>query len=403
VRIGIMLRHLPTETGGIGRYTKKLLQHLPTIDKSNEYFILHRDESAIGVYQKFPNVKELARPAPSKLFWDQIVIPHWAKQLSLDLIFNPKISAPLRTPCKTVIMMHGADWFEVPQSYSLPDRIYHKLAARLYSSKADAIILASHDAADKFEQHVAAARGKTVAVHHGVDGEFYRIEDDHGLSAVRDRYQLPERFILYLGQIYPMKNVSGIVAAYAQLRGKIPHKLVIAGAPGHRAERELASIARYGLEDDVVLVGRVPDEDLPPIYSLADVFVFPSLYEGFGIPLLEAMACGCPVVTSTAGSCPEVVGDAAVIVDPGNVEAIAAAVDDLLNNPSLAQTMIAKGRERARAFTWEQCARDTIAVFEQVGEQPAGKSIGRDHVIHRRVGAVRRKRTSLRLAADTGI
>ncbi len=367
-----MLRHLPTETGGIGRYTKKLLQHLPTIDKNNEYFILHRDESAIGVYQQFPNVKELAKPAPSKLFWDQIVIPHWAEQLSLDLIFNPKMSTPLRTLCKTVIMMHGADWFEVPQSYSLPNRIYHEFAARMYSSKADAIIVASHDAADKFEQHISAAKGKTVAVHHGVDGEFYRIVDDHRLNAVRERYQLPERFILYLGKIYPMKNVSGIIAAYAQLRGKIPHKLVIAGGAGHRAERELASIARYNLEDDVVLVGRLPDEELPPIYSLADMFVFPSLYEGFGIPLLEAMACGCPVVTSTAGSCPEVVGDAALLVNPRQVEAIAAAVHDLLNNPTLARTLVARGLERAKAFTWEKCARDTLAVFEQVQEQPAG-------------------------------
>lgn len=371
MRIGIMLRHLPTETGGIGRYTHKLLQYLLATDRSNEYFILHRDDSALGAYQQFPNVQELCKPSPSKLLWDQIVIPSWAKQLSLDLVFNPKMSAPLRAPCSTVIMMHGADWFEVPQSYSLPNRIYHEFAATLYSKSAAAVIVASHDAADKLEQHIPAAKGKTVAVHHGVDKEFYRITDAERLNAVRAKYQLPERFILYVGKIYPMKNVSGIVAAYAELRDQIPHKLVLAGGAGPRAERELATIKQRNLEDDVILTGRVPDEDLPPLLSLAEAFVFPSLYEGFGIPLLEAMACGCPVVTSTAGSCPEVVGDAAVVVDPRDIGAIAAAVHDLLNNPNRAQTLVGRGLERVKSFTWEKCAQETLAVFEQVLAQAA--------------------------------
>jgi glycosyltransferase involved in cell wall biosynthesis len=211
-----------------------------------------------------------------------------------------------------------------------------------------------------------AARGKTVAIHHGVDDEFYPMLDKYTLTTVRDKYRLPDPFLLYVGKIYPMKNVSGVITAFSHLRDQIPHKLVIVGPPGPRAERELAPIRRYGLENDVLLLGRVPDRDLPAIYSLADVFVFPSLYEGFGIPLLEAMACGCPVVTSLAGACPEVVDDAALLVDPTDVRAIAAATHDILTNVGLAQTLRAKGLERAKGFTWEKCARETLAVFEQV-------------------------------------
>jgi glycosyltransferase involved in cell wall biosynthesis len=366
MRIGVMLRHLPTESGGIGRYTTKLLHHLLRIDTKNDYVILHKDTCAIGRYHGLPNVRELSKSAPAKLLWDQVIVPRLAKTLKLDLVFNPKISAPWRAPCNTVIMLHGADWFEVPQSYSLPNRIYHQLAATLYSHKADAIIAASNDAAARLEQWVPAVKGKIVAIHHGVDNEFHPMLDHHALAAVREKYRLPDRFLLYVGKIYPMKNVSGIIRAFSHLRDRIPHKLVIVGPRGPRADRELAPIRTYGLEDDVVLLGRVPDQDLPAIYNLADAFLFPSLYEGFGIPLLEAMACGCPVVTSVAGACPEVVGDAAVLVDPGDARAIAAAAHDVVTNPALAQTLRAKGLVRAQAFTWERSARETLAVFERV-------------------------------------
>jgi glycosyltransferase involved in cell wall biosynthesis len=365
MRIGIMLRHLPTELGGIGRYTKSLLHGLLSIDTKNEYFLFHQDAAATGAYSTFPNVRELFKPSPSKFFWDHVIVPHWIRELSIDLIFSPKISVPLRNVCRSVLMMHGADWFEAPQNYSLPHRVYHGLAATLYSKRADAIIAASGDAAERLARHIPAARGKLVAIHHGVNSEFKPITDSHRLDAMREKYRLPERFILYVGKIYPMKNVGGIITAFSLVRGDIPHKLVIVGPAVGRAESELAPIKRYNLEQDVMVLGRVPDEDLPEIYSLADLFLFPSLYEGFGIPLLEAMACGCPVVTSFAGSCPEVVGEAARLVDPRDAQAIATAALEVVTNAGLAQTLRAKGLQRAKAFTWEKCARETLAVFER--------------------------------------
>jgi len=320
----------------------------------------------LGRYSRFKNAKEVVLKAPSKLLWDQVTVPRFVRARRVDLLFNPKASVPLGAPCKTVLVLHGADWFMVPESYSLHYRMYHRIAATLYARKADAIIMASEDAARRMQDFVGSARGKTVGIHHGVSEEFRTIEDRRYLEEVGRKYNLPERFILYVGQIYPMKNVAGIIRAFDRLRGAIPHKLVIAGAPSWKAESELAPIRELGLGGDVLLTGWLPDADLPAFYNLADVLLFPSLYEGFGIPLVEAMACGCPVVTSTAGACPEVVGDAAVTVDPKDIEAIAAATQSVLSDPARARDLAARGFRRARMFSWDTAARRTLEVFERV-------------------------------------
>jgi glycosyltransferase involved in cell wall biosynthesis len=372
MRIGVMLRHLGTERGGIGRYTQSLVDKLLAIDTTNQYVMLYKDGDLLGSYSGFPNAEERVLSGSSHLIWDQEAVPRFAWAQKFDLLFNPKLSVPLFAPCKTVLVLHGADWFAVPEMYSFHYQVYHKVAATLYSRKADAIVVASQDAADKIQQFVKAARGKTVAIHHGVSEEFRPIDDRGYLDDVRQRYGLPERFILYLGKIYPMKNVARIIRAYARLRNEIPHKLVIAGSPSWKSEGELAPIHELGLDKDVLVTGWVPDGALPAFYNLADLFVFPSLYEGFGIPLLEAMACGCPVVTSTAGACPEVVGGAAVLVDPTDVEAIARATRNLLTEPTRAQDLVAKGLRRARMFSWEASARRTLELFERVAGEASG-------------------------------
>jgi glycosyltransferase involved in cell wall biosynthesis len=165
-----------------------------------------------------------------------------------------------------------------------------------------------------------------------------------------------------------MKNVSGILRAFAAIRGRIPHKLVLVGKLHPWAPNELALIDELGIGDSVVHLGYVPDEDVPLFYNLADVFVFPSLFEGFGIPILEAMASGCPVVTSTAGACPEVAGDAALLVDPNDVGAIAHAIQRLATDAGLRETMRARGLARVRRFSWEDAADQSVRVLEGIAE-----------------------------------
>jgi glycosyltransferase involved in cell wall biosynthesis len=206
---------------------------------------------------------------------------------------------------------------------------------------------------------------KVVPVHNGFDpNHFHVIQDSHFLEAVRQAYQLPERFILWSGQIYPPKNLGRFLEALAKVKDEIPHKLVIAGEERWRAKEDLELIEQLGIKDRIHFTGWVSHDHLPAFYNLADLFVLPSLYEGFGIPLLEAMACGCPVLSSTTGSPPEVVEGAGYLVDPIKVDDIAAGICEVLFNTELRSAMVAEGLERVKEFSWEKCARQTLKVLE---------------------------------------
>jgi len=262
--------------------------------------------------------------------------------------------------------MHGADWIAFPQNYYFFDRLYHALSLPFFCWRADKIISVSRNATEMAIKHLGLAPSKVVTIYHGFRRDFLRISDKAQLDSVRARYKLPERFILYVGRIYPMKNVGGLIDAFATLRDRIPHNLVIAGVKHYKTERDLAAIGRHRLAERVNVIGFVDEPDLPALYSLADAFVLPSLYEGFGIPLLEAMACGCPIVTSTAGSCPEVAGDAGVLVNPRDTSDIAEGIYRVVSDKTLSADLISKGCHRVAQFSWEKCAQETLDVLRSV-------------------------------------
>jgi glycosyltransferase involved in cell wall biosynthesis len=366
MRIGVMLRHFKRQPGGVRTYTNNLLDHLVKLDKINQYVLIYDDKDSVGSYSAYPNVEEIVIKSPSKLTWDQIAMLSVVRNKHLDLIFNPKTSVPLFTNCKKVFVFHGGDWFTFPQNYGILDRFYHNIAAPIYCKKADAVISVSNSATEHITSALRVDPVKIRTVYHGVSGDFRPIEDERALETVRQQYRLPDDFILYVGQIYPMKNVGGIIRAFLKVREKLPHKLVLVGVPGPNSKSDLALINELQLQDDVILTGWIPDEHLPAMYNLADLFVFPSFYEGFGIPLLEAMACGCPIVTSNIDTPVEVVDDAAILVDPSDVNSISEGIYEGLTNQSLRQDLIQKGFKRVKNFGWEESAQDTLALFEWV-------------------------------------
>lgn len=199
--------------------------------------------------------------------------------------------------------------------------------------------------------------------------ERYRvIHDREAIAAATARYGIDREFILYTGTLEPRKNVPALVRAFHQLRRetKLPHRLVLAGKKGWMYEQIFAEVADLGLTDDVIFAGYVPDEDLPLLYNAASLFVYPSFYEGFGLPPLEAMACGCPVVTSNRSSLPEVVGDAGLMIDPDRVDDLAEAMTLVLNDGQLADSLRSAGIARAAGFSWERCGRETLAIYKDV-------------------------------------
>ncbi len=369
MKIGIMLRSL-SDVGGPGEYTRSLLKALLQLDRINEYYLFLPDAALAERFREFPNAHPVVLTSRSKLLFDQVAIPRAARRYGCDVIINLKHSVPLFTRAATIFVMHGADWLAFPQNYYFFDRMYHKVSLPLFCWKADRIISVSHDATRIAVQRLNLPPSQLATVYHGFRTDFHRVEDPERLARARARYKLPEKFILYVGRIYPMKNVRGLVEAFAKLRDRVPHSLVISGIKHYKTEPDFAAIDQYSLHDRVIPTGFVEEEDLPALYSMADAFVLPSLYEGFGIPLLEAMACGCPIVTSTQGSCPEVVDGAGVLVNPRDSSDIAEGIYKVLTDRKLASELVSKGYQRVSQFSWGKCARETLDVINSVVKQP---------------------------------
>jgi glycosyltransferase involved in cell wall biosynthesis len=203
------------------------------------------------------------------------------------------------------------------------------------------------------------------------DPNLVRVTDHGHLDRVRRRYGLPERFALFLGAMEPRKNLLRLLDAWANIKPAIRHEtwLVVAGADGWLNDGVRARVAALGLTDHVRFTGYVDSDDVAALYSLATVFAYPSLWEGFGLPVLEAMACGTPVLASDVSSLPEVAGDAAVLVSPTDVEAIADGLTRLLDDAALRADLVARGLRRAAGFSWERCARETLAVYRAVAHR----------------------------------
>ena len=368
MKIGVMLRSL-TDVGGPGEYTRSLLNALLRIDRVNEYYLFIADSALGARFREFPNAHPVVLSSPSKLIFDQILVPRAVRRYGCDVVINLKHSVPLLTGAPAIFVMHGADWLAFPQNYYFFDRLYHKLSLPFFCRKAARIISVSHDATRIAVERLNLPPSQVATVYHGFRTDFHRVEDPERRARARKRYNLPERFILYVGRIYPMKNVRGLVEAFAKLRDRVPHSLVISGIKHYKTEPDFAAIDEHSLHDRVIATGFVEEEDLPVLYSMADAFVLPSLYEGFGIPLLEAMACGCPIVTSTQGSCPEVVDGAGVLVNPYDTADIAEGIYRILNDSDLAAGLVAKGYQRVAQFSWEKCARETLDVIASVARK----------------------------------
>ncbi len=365
-----MLRHFEQQEGGVKVYTKSVLPKLFALGGSHRYVLIYQNPKLIGTYASYTNVEEVAVEIPGTVLWDQIAVPWIARKMRLDLIFNPKITIPFFTGAKKVYVVHGAEKFAVPEQFRPMDRWYFKRFMPLYCRYADAVVAVTETVKVAVVEHLHADPRKIVAINNGYDAAVFRPTDDfRRLQDLRARYRLPERFILWAGQFESRKNVPRLLRAFAAIRAKFPHMLVLAGGQRGNPRSELKVIDELGLADRVIFPGWISHADLPVVYALADMFVFPSLHEGFGIPLLEAMACGCPIVTANTGSPPEVVAGAARLVDPLDVDSIADGMAAVLSDQALRMDMIAKGIERAKDFSWDKCAAGLLAIFDSLDER----------------------------------
>jgi glycosyltransferase involved in cell wall biosynthesis len=366
VRIGVMLRHYDQHMGGVRVYTRRLLAALLELRSGHEFVFLYRDPSLVGSYAGEAQVEEVALPARTFLGWDQVAVPRAVRRHRIDVLFNPKYSIPLRAPCPSVWVCHGLDWYVMPWASRFVDRLSHRFLVPRYAARAAAIVAVSEVTRQHVMQFLPVRPDRVFTVYSGVDDVFRRPADPDRLRAVRAKHALPERFLLYAGAIYPPKNFARLVRAYAAVGPERGIPLVIAGGENRfLSEHELQEPERLGIADWVRRPGWVDQEELAAFYSLADALLLPSLFESCGLPVLEAMAAGCPVVTADRYGTKELAAGAAVLVDPEDVDSIASGIRRVLDDADLRHALIAAGRERSSRFQWHRCAAETLQVLER--------------------------------------
>ena len=308
------------------------------------------------------------RARPLRMAWEQFVLPRLLRRDRVDLLHAPGYLAPLRAGVPVVITVYDLIALLFPRLCTLSNTLNYRCQLPGSIRRAAGIIVPSETTRRDLVTLFPAAADKVRVIPLGIGREFTAGADPARGEELRGRYALPDRFILFVGQLEPKKNIAGLVRGFAALRagGHRQHRLVIAGSHGWGCAEFERAVRQFGLEQEVIFPGFIPAVELPALYRLADLFVFPSLYEGFGLPPLEAMACGVPAVVSNRGSLPEIVSDAALQVEPLDADALARAMRNLLTQDELRRTQVQKGLARARMFTWERTARMTEEFCQRV-------------------------------------
>jgi len=270
-----------------------------------------------------------------------------------------------------VITVHDVIPLLFPQLFTLKHRLIVRAGLARVAPQADMVIVPSYAVQQDVQQYLHIDEDRVVVIPEGCEPRFRPLTDPEQLHRVRTKYGLPPRYMLCLGTLEPRKNITTLLHAFARLRptlhGEPVLHLVVAGARGWREQEIFQTVKRLGLEQAVCFPGVIDDEELPALYSGALLFVYPSLYEGFGLPILEAMGCGAPVVTSNVAAIPEVAGDAALLIDPHDVEGMAAAMGALLHNDTLRECLRQKGFLQAQKFSWETTAQQTLDLYLALG------------------------------------
>jgi glycosyltransferase involved in cell wall biosynthesis len=306
----------------------------------------------------------------------QTLAPRLLRHIEADVVHFTNGMVPLASRVPTVVTIHDMSLTLYPR-YHPPRRVLlNRPLVDLAARRADAIITVSQSAKRDIVRLYGLAPDRVHVVHEAAAPSFRPIHDTHERERVRRRYNLADRFILYVGTIEPRKNLPKLIEGFARRRksGELPHQLVCAGPYGWLSRDIEELIERLQVEDAIRFTGYVPFEDLPALYSLAEMFVFPSIYEGFGLPVIEAMACGTPVVTGDVPALSEVAGGAVEQVDRLDAESLGIAMVGLARSPERRENLSALGLQRAHSFSWERAARETLEVYREAANGRGGSA-----------------------------
>jgi glycosyltransferase involved in cell wall biosynthesis len=308
--------------------------------------------------------------------WQQLIFPFLLKRERVDVLFSPNDITVLLTPCKTVVTIHDVRRMIWPSEFKAAERWYYKVMVSLSAKKADAILTVSRTSLRDITRVLGVPSSMVRMTYDGLDAIFHKKDITDAQierTYLAQKYGIHKKYVLFVGQLIRIKNITSLIGAFSLLRGFDEYQLVLAGSKGDAYRAICESISTLGLNGRTILTGWVDDHDLPILYRHAEVFVFPSFYEGFGIPVIEAMASGVPVITSNLSSLAEIAEGSALLVEPRDVGQLADALQGVLEDGVLREELIHAGLTRASRFSWEEAARITVKTLENVacGKQDA--------------------------------
>jgi glycosyltransferase involved in cell wall biosynthesis len=366
LRIGIdASRAVVSRPTGVENYAYHVLREMLALERPHEYTLYLRRKTPVVDGASEPNLRQrVVRPAR---LWTHLGLSYEMLRRPPDVLFVPAHVLPVYRPRRCVVTVHDLGYLYYPEAHTLTRRWYLHLSTAYHVRVATRLIADSEATKADLVKWYGADPAKIAVVHLAVGDAYRPVHEEDALGGVRARYAGGGDYLLYLGTVQPRKNVGGLLEAYATLRGQMANApaLVIAGKRGWLAAPIYARAEQLGLLGAVRFVDYVPQEELPALLSGALALVFPSFYEGFGLPALEAMACGTAVVAANSSSLPEVVGDAGLLVDPHDSEALAAAIQQVVEDTAVRTELRARGLARAAAFTWRRCAEETLRVLEE--------------------------------------
>ena len=377
MRIGIDARKL--HDFGIGTYIRNLLRQLARLDRQTEFVLFCRPDDRETLASLGANFRPVAETVAHYSVSEQVRIPLALRREGVTLFHAPHYVLPPLVTCPSVVTIHDCIHLMFPQY--LPNRLAHtyaRISIALAARRADRIITVSESSKRDIMRFVDVPARKIDVIYNAYDERFGIEPGEEDVVRVRERYQLHDQFVLYAGNVKPHKNLERLIEAFDLVRRRgLDHlKLVLIGDEISRYAALRRAVHQHQLHKYVRFLGYLPQETLAVMYRLAAVFVFPSLYEGFGLPPLEAMASGTPVVTSNVSSLPEVAGNAAVLVDPYDPRSIADGIYRVLNDQDLRRDLREKGIARAQQFSWEDSGLRVREIYGQVGGAPTSGNSG---------------------------
>ncbi|MBP6610991.1 MAG: glycosyltransferase family 4 protein [Paludibacter sp.] len=375
MRIGIEGQRLyRTKKHGMDMVALELIKNLQLIDKKNEYIVFVKPDEDRGCIPNAPNFRVVELSGGPYPTWEQIALSQAAEKYKCDILHCTSNTAPIWCKVPLITIIHDIIYLESISIlkkggtlYQKFGNMYRRLIVPIVARKSKIITTVSEFECNRMRNFMGLG-DNLVAVYNGVGEHFIKITDNKVLAAAKQKYNLPDNFMFFLGNTDPKKNTPNVLKAFADFnaKSKIKYKLVMLDYESTALMQVLNDIGHPELKQDIVMTGYVPNAEMPAIINQCKVFLYPSLRESFGIPILEGMACGVPVITSNTSSMPEIAGDAAAIVDPTKPAEITAAIEKITSDPVYSEQLCKKGIERAKMFSWRVMAEKYLALYSKV-------------------------------------